>query len=288
MTHLPDYIYRSVRKYSHLYIKPCGWLIVHPTLLLKGARILGRSFKDRRYLSTLPRSGTVYITSLLTVACDIADGGTGEYYFADNEWIYNTRILWPSVLSNFVATLKNGQPIHENFIMIAHHPIQKTDMFRVKSMKVVFTVRNIADQLESWLLHTFDEVSAQDEFIKQGYVERTISYFNYWGDFISGPGKTPEKDYVCVKYEDMLSDPLTNLLRIVRFWDLEIGMSALQSAVDMCTREKMESKIPADLLVSNKRVSIRDNRGGVFSEENTAYINRAIRDNLRHDFGYKY
>ncbi len=171
--------------------------------------------------------------------------------------------------------------------MIAHHPIQKTNMFSIDSMKVVFTVRNIHDQLESWLLHTFDEPSAQDRFIKQGYVERTINHFNYWGEFISRPDKTAEKDYVCIRYEDLIADPLANLKKVVKLWAL-VDDSILEKAVELCSHEAMKSKTPAEVLSSNKRLTVRDNRGRLFSKESISYINRAICDNLRHDFGYKY
>lgn len=277
-----------MRKYMHLYIKPCSWLIVHPASLMKGIRILHNTFENRCYLSTLPRSGTEYITCLLTSACDLKAGGTGEYKFVNNEWVHNIKIIWPSTLHNFVAVLKSKQAFHKNSFMMAHHPIQKTNMFSVDSMKVVFTIRNIHDQLESWLLHTFDEPSAQDRFIGGGYVERTINHFNYWGDFISRPGMTAEKDYVCIRYEDIIADPLANLRRVVKLWALDIDDSILEKAVELCSREKMKSKIPPEALSSNKRLTVRENRGQLFSKENSDYIDRAIQDKLRYDFGYNY
>jgi hypothetical protein len=277
-----------LRRYMHLYVKPCGWLIVRPGALVKGIEILHHTFKNRRYLATLPRSGTVYITCVLTSACDLKAGGTGEYKFENNDWIHNIKLVWPSTLHNFVETLKSKQPFHEDFFMIAHHPIQKTNMFSIKSMKVVFTVREIYAQLESWLLHTFDDASAQNLFIKKGYVEKTINHFNYWGDYIRRFGKTAEKDYVCIRYEDLIADPLSNLRRVVKLWGLDIGNSTLEEAVGLCSREKMKSKIPSEVLGTNKRVTIRENRGQLFSKENLDYIDRAICDKLRYDFGYNY
>jgi len=279
---------RLMRKYMHLYVKPCGWLVVHPVALLKGVKLLVRARKNKRLLSTLPRSGTDYITCLLTSASDIKDGGTGEYKYVNDEWVYNINLLYPSVLHNLIVFLEKEHHIHKNFIMFAHHPIQKTNILNVNSMKVVFTVRNIFDQLESWLLHTFNCSSAQDEFIRKGYVERTIGHFNYWGDFISRPDKTAEKDYVCIRYEDLIADPLANLRRVVKLWALDIDDSILEKAVELCSREKMESKIPPEVLSSNKRLTVRENRGQLFSKENRDYINLAIRDKLRHDFGYNY
>jgi len=70
--------------------------------------------------------------------------------------------------------------------------------------------------LESWLLHTFNCSSAQDEFIRQGYVEQIINYFNYWGNFISEPNRKSGKDYVCIRYEDLTTHPITSLVRIVK------------------------------------------------------------------------
>lgn len=279
---------RNIRKYLHMYIKPSCWLAIHPAYLVKGIRVFRCSLKNKRYMSTLPRSGTNYIISLLTSASNIAAGGNGEYQYVNDAWVFGVQMVYPSVFHNFVEVLKKDVPISPNFFMFAHHPVQKTNMFSVDSMKVVFTIRNIYDQLESWLLHTFNEPSAQDQFIRQGYVERTINHLNYWGDFISRPDKTAEKDYVCIRYEDLIAEPLANLKRVVKLWALDIDDSILEKAIELCSREKMISKIPSSQFSSNKRVVVRDDRGKLFSEENNSYINRAIRENLRYNFGYHY
>ena len=102
------------------------------------------------------------------------------------------------------------------------------------------------------------------------------------------PGKTAEKNYVCIRYEDLIADPLANIRRVIKFWNLDIDDSILEKAVELCSRERMISKIPGSLIANNKRGVVRDNRGRLFSKESISYINRAICDNLRHDFGYKY
>jgi hypothetical protein len=282
-------LYSKARKYFHLYINPCGWLIVHPSSFFEAAKLIACSYKNKRYMATLPRSGTGYIIPLLTSAVDLGAGGTGEYYFLNDEWIHNINIECPSVLHDLVAVLKDGKTIHKDFFMFAHHPIQKSNVVRVSSMKVVFTVRNIFDQLESWMLHTRRRYGvSEDEFIKRGYVERTISYFNYWGDFISSPNRVPDKDYICIRYEDLILDSLANISRIVTFWGLELSNSSLQTAVNICSQENMISKVPESMLNTNQRITVRDNRGELFSGKNMSYIKRAIRDGLKYDFGYRY
>ena len=279
----------TIGKYHHLYINPCGWLIVHPTSLLEAAKLIASAHKNKRYMTTLPRSGTVYIKSILTSAVDIEMGGTGDYEFSNDEWIHNITLDCPSQLHNLVTVLKDNKSIHKDFFMFAHHPIQKSNIVRVSSMKVVFTVRNIFDQLESWMLHTRRRYGlSEDEFIKRGYVERTIGYFNYWGDFISGPNRVPDKDYLCIRYEDLILDSLANLSRLVNFWGLELSNSSLQSAVNICSRENMISKVPDSMLNTNQRITVRDNRGELFSGQNMSYIKRAIRGGLKYDFGYTY
>ena len=86
----------------------------------------------------------------------------------------------------------------------------------------------------------------------------------------------------------MVSDPVDNLSRIVHLWNLGIEESVLRSAVDLCSREKMIAKIPGNRFENNKRVTVRKDRGRLFSRENTSYIKKAIHDKLRHDFGYEY
>lgn len=288
MVSLYSYIQQNICKCLHTHVGPFAWLIVHPAHMLKAIELFVSSHKNKRYLSTLPRSGTGYIIRLLATASDIEDGGLGKYEFVNNRWVGNFNIVCPAEFHNLVAILKRNEMIHKNFFVVAHHPIQKTNILNVNSTKVVFTVRSIPQQLESWLMHTFGDRASQDEFIRQGYVERTIDYFNYWGKFISKLNRRAEKDYICIRYEDMVADPLSNLLRIVNFWNLEIGESALESAVGLCSKEKMMSKIPEDQIATNKRLTIRQGRGRLFSEENASYINSVINDKLKYNFGYEY
>ncbi len=175
-------LFRGYRSIMHLYIKLGVWLISRPRSLMKGGRLLASALRHKRYLATLPRSGTEYITCLLSSACDIKADGTGEYKFVNNEWVHNIKIIWPSTLHNFVANLK----------------------------------------------------------------------------------------------------------KVVKLWALDIDDSILEKTVELCSHEAMKSKIPAEVLSSNKRLTVRENRGRLFSKENRDYIDRSIRDKLRHDFGYNY
>ncbi|MBN1392867.1 MAG: sulfotransferase domain-containing protein [Sedimentisphaerales bacterium] len=282
-------VYGRIRRGTNFYIKPFASLLGNPSNLFKAGRIFAISRSNRRFLSTLPRSGTHYITCLLTSALDIANGGTGEYCFINNKWVHNISLLYPATVHNLVEALKLDRPISKDLFMFSHHPIQKTNMFDINSMKVVFTVRSIPEQLESWLLHTSQfKGFSENEFIEHGYIEKTIDYFNYWGDFISDSKKVPGRDYVCIKYEEMVSEPMENLLRIVNLWDLHLDKSSLEKAIDLCSREKMKAKIQTNLMGSNMRLTVRDNRGKLFSEESVSYIKRCIDKNLKYDFGYSY
>ncbi len=276
----------KLKKYLYQYLNPTLWLLCHPGDLRKGIHICKHAKETGRYLSTLPRSGTVYLTSILIVAVDLREGGKGDYTFQDDVWIYNRDLLWSSVYHNFVAQLKINRPFDPDLIMIAHHPVQKTNILNIKKMKCVFTVRNPLDQLESWVMHTFHKADQQDRFIEEGYVERTIDYFNYWGRLVEEQKSDSSQSFLCVRYEQLVQKPADIVEQIAGFWNLDIERKYIDRAVFLCSREEMKKKIPADRLGDNKRVSVRDNRGRLFTDKNMDYIQNALCSKLKYDFGY--
>ena len=259
---------------------------VSPLQIWRGGRVLRTVIKNKRFLSTLPRSGTFYLAAILTSATEIEAGLAGDYQYENDEWVHGTRLWYPGTLHDFIQVLGLGYPFNNNAFVQVHHPHQIADLLSIGRMKVVFTVRNIFDQLESRSLMPDFGVGNQDAFIREGHVENTIRYLNYWGDFADG--RVAGKDYICIKYEDLISNPVAVVSRISQMWELNLTEGSLRTAVNLCSRENMVSKISSDSLSTTERISLRGDRGQLFSSENVSYIREAITDKLRHGFGYEY
>lgn len=276
----------NIRLAHHLYIKPSVRLLCRPKSLRRAWRMYQSYQKHRRFLSTLPRSGTNYISSLISSAVDLAHGGDGDYFYENDEWVFPNVIGFPCVWHNYVECVDSAGPGDELVYFHAHHPVQQQNMINLRSAKTIFTVRDIHNQLESWLFHNFQSQSRQDHFIQTGHVEKTIEYFNYWGAFRDNNSKA--RQCLCVAYENLIDHPLDVLSEIVTFWQLDIPADILETAVGLCSRERMKSKIPENVIDNNRRVSVRTNREDVFTEHNRHYIENAIASKLQYDFGYKY
>jgi hypothetical protein len=264
----------------------------------KGAKILHVILQNRRFLATLPRTGTNYIISLLTCATDVENGLTGGYEYKDNLWIYDTQLPYSPSIQQFLRYQLLDYSCNANVFFHAHYPykdkinsppiVDIIDEEYLHSMHVIFTVRNIYEQIESFVMQRIleGEIKTQEEFIADGRVEGAIHYFNYWGDFAID--KKEGEDYLCIRYEDFVADPIKILANVSSIWNMDISTASFEEAVDLCSREKMIAKIPRNELEANTRISVRKDRGRILNERSLEYINKAIRNGLRHDFGYAF
>jgi hypothetical protein len=121
-----------------------------------------------------------------------------------------------------------------------------------------------------------------DQFFASGIPARAIEYFNFWGAALEQ--RADRTDHLCIRYEDLIADPMPSLRAIRDLWRLDIGDAALERGLAINSRERMESKVSGD--TENKRVTIGDKI--VFRDRDRERILTLIRDTLRYPFGYVY
>lgn len=281
---------------SHEY-KPQTWLKVaasvgrgdlSPSQGWTGLRVLHTARKNHRFLASLGRSGSHYLFALLTCAADIDQGFDGDYRYEDFRWVHRNK-LWHYPRNRlFWRGMQENYSFNENSFFWDHFPPNPTpDLVDLSSAKAIFTVRNIADSLASWLEH-LDDTESQNLQAHRRFIDGLIEYFNFWGDHVSD--KTPGKDYRCIRYEELTVNPMDEILGIKDFWSLNLSESSLRKSVEICSAEKMRAKIPSGMeeSKSNLRISAGGGRKRALPDETTAYLRGAISGDLRHGFGYSY
>jgi hypothetical protein len=253
---------------------------------LECAKFYFTAYGVRRLCVTLPRSGHNYTLRIINSAWDIAQGGTGEYYYDEEKAVWKPAYLqaafdWRTPVKKVrTDSLKLERPI----IFHSHLPYHHIENFQKKNMRIVVLVRNIFDQLESlFVLHKGHNTleQKQDEFISEGYVDMSIGFYNSWGKFLE------RHNSLLVKYEKLIQNPCETVKSISDFCGLNLPESSIQAAVAKCSREKMLKRIPQNQLQKNPRVSIKSHNG-IFSDAAVEFIRSRIEKCLRYNLGYDY
>lgn len=283
------------RHFHGFWWRPALYLLRRPRELAQCAKLHRRARAHGRFLATLPRSGTNYLFALLNSADHVASGLSGDYFYDTSQgqrgkWVFSREIVLANNLYHLVQASRAGHldRLSDRFFVSSHYPaIRKTRLFRPSAMKPVFTVRDVVPALESLLFFTYD---GNDEPHQRSFLENdlphALRYLNYWGKFAQSHHRVEGKHYVCVRYESLVENPLRELSRICRFWDLDLPESCLREAVQTCDANRMRSKVPSAEQATNKRISVRDRDRPAFSGENRARLAELLRRGLRYDFGY--
>lgn len=250
---------------------------------LECVRFYFTAYGVRRALATLPRSGVNYMLLVFNIALDIAQGGTGDYYYQQKDWKSNYNIQASFDWRTPVKRLRSGDTYFRNPIIFhTNVPYHQIENLQKANMRTVVVVRNLFNQLESRLFHMGYNASNQDEFLRAGYVDLSIGFFNSWGKFLQN------HDAFLVKYEDIIQDPYEAIKNILHFWEgFDLPESSIRIAIARCSKEEMIKRIPKEVLLENPRVSVRKQKG-VFSTTSIKFIKDKIKKNLRYHLGYDY
>ncbi|KGF72266.1 hypothetical protein DO97_10980 [Neosynechococcus sphagnicola sy1] len=246
------------------------------------------AYGHRSLFATLPRSGLNYTQLMVEVAWDIAQGGTGEYYYRNNKFflVANVRLARTALDYRTPISLRRGfdfHPLQKPVIYSTHDPYDRIQNLQRSQMHVVVLVRNMFQQLESWLFHSGYAVETQADFIRDGFVDRSIHFYNSWGHFLE---RHPNSQLL--KYEDLRGHPEQALRLLSRSWNLHFPEPAIEAAVAKCTKQEMLKVINQQQRGQNPRVSDRDAQLAVFTVETLKRIQEQIHQHLKYSFGYDY
>lgn len=240
-------------------------------------------FSNRQYniLATMPRSGSQYAILALSLAYDFQNGGVGNYEL-------NKKDIW--VTDSDVSRDRNWLIFDEKFdycepkIWHTHLRYCRIPFFRNKNCRYVVFVRDIFKEQES-LFYVYNQRMNTD--VKGHFALGRLSNAV---NFLNGYGYLHEKfsdRVIFVKYEELISNPLQQLKRIVKAFNLNLKEEYLRRAIPLCTKEEMAKRIPANYRKYNRRVTL-EKRAYPFDTEAHNYILRFISSKLKYSFGYEY
>ena len=109
-----------------------------------------------------------------------------------------------------------------------------------------------------------------------------MRFLNRWGDIAS---RYPDETLV-LRYEDIRRDPLQNLRRLARHFDLDLSDHDLLAGVAVGSKEYMLSR--QDPAIQEQPIRLDGTPGARFSARDLAVLRAVLERNLKHDFGYRY
>lgn len=235
-----------------------------------------------RLFAIASRAGCTYVLRIIDSAWDIAQGGTGEYYYETQKETWQPSYLeTPCDLRTPLKKARSCDPDSRMPIIFStRSPYHHIENRRKRNMKVVLLVRHLFDLFESELLDM--KVSDQEDFLRSGLIDFTIGFYNSWGKFLED-----HHNALLVKYEELLENPCEVIKRMLRFWELDLPESCIRRAVAMCSKEEMIRRIPPEKLATNPRVSAVSH-GGILSRDTAEFIKNKIKKHLRYSLGYDY
>ncbi len=233
---------------------------------------------------TLTRSGFHYSMLTIQLALDLADGGSGEYYYADRGWRLERGGLLYTHLDWRTPTHTTGFGIDGRHLYFTHQPFFRVRSGCVERMRAVLLVRNLLDQMSSWYFRLAEDRNDPFSFPWRKRLTDSIEYLNSWGDF-----RARHDNVAVCRYEDLTANPFDELKRLLAFWQLEVPDDCLRTALERTSKEEMRRRLPeAEQDVSkNSRVSFRGD-GDQAPAALLDAVREAAKTELVHNFGYEY
>lgn len=237
--------------------------------------------KSLNIFATLPRSGTHYASLALSLAYDFRNGGAGNYRLNEKDvWETDFDCSRVRIWHVFDEKIDNCEPE----IWHTHAPCFRIPVIRNENCRYVVFVRDIFKQQESYyyIFNQRDNIDVKG-YITLGHLRDAINYLNSYGYLHD---RFPDR-VIFVKYEELISNPLQELKRIVKALRLDLKEEHLLRAIPLCTREEMAKRIPVAYRKHNEAVTLKK-RTYPFDAGTHNYINRYISNNLKYSFGYEY
>ena len=238
-----------------------------------------------------PKSGRTWLQKLVIEAVRLDMGVSEEISDISqlSKYVELPKILSTHAGSSWEERVKN------------HDEIKTKDWQKYAHAKVLFLYRDPRDILVSQFYHirhrsgyaNFD----QDYMVQNKNVGllKIINFMNKWKSY----GAQNPDSIMELSYEDMKSDAIGALTKILEFWDLKISPDLIAQAVENCSLENMRKKeaanteTPWTMTKESSNNNAFHSRKGIVGEykeffqgEEIATINRMISDHLDPSFGY--
>jgi len=252
----------------------------------------------RRMFAVPPRSGTTWGQLGMELALNLARKGDGAYDFENHRfWPTQGRIGqlldWRVPLGTMAREFSraSGPLLGEQIFWQARDPYYRIRSARLGEMKIVLFTRSILAVVESAYFkfaaaedHPEVTLDDQDSFDWDEHLDRSIEFFNSWGDAMTWhPGIRH------FKFEDLKRDPVAGFSEIFEFWGLDVPEDCVAEGFRRASKQEMMKRISADEHGRNLRLSTRGtDQRGIIEPKRRRRLSDRLEAELIYDFGYDF
>jgi hypothetical protein len=178
---------------------------------------------DDVFLVSYPKSGSTWIRFLF-----------GNYFSGNKCDFTNYHFIVPDLHCN-----SNNSEILKTARFFKSH-----QEYNPRLQNVVYLVRDGRDVAVSYYYHAikYRKISSKTKFIDfvNKYNSRDLDNFGIWSEHVKGWIEGATKNFLLMKYEDILSNPIQGLNKILQFASIDPDLDAVRDAVTASEFKKMK------------------------------------------------
>ena len=177
--------------------------------------------------------------------------GIPKYDSINDKWIFAYRPILESNVWNLLDPDKFNQSSFlsdddkEDKIIFSRYPLTEIDIFDTNQIRPVILFRNPYDQILSLYnkhQYKFDTSTNEINFrLLKESISNYENFINFWKNF--SVNKKPKKDYLFVKYDDLIDKSEEKFLEILTFYDYPIELTYIKKSVEINSKDNTFARL---------------------------------------------
>ena len=214
-------------------------------------------YEKLKIICSLPRSGTNFTNNILASYLEqLYNTGNGVPKVIgldanEQELFFNIKIT--NFHINFDRDLFKRSRIEKennlnyNYFYFCHHPFQMARLINFNLAKPLILIRNPYEVIPSYILlfvnhrmrHAKITAHNIDEFneLILNRIDSITKFYEYWYKFVKKRNESNDKSYLLIKYEELVKNTEENLLKILKFFNIEINYDFLKNSININSKE---------------------------------------------------
>lgn len=236
-------------KFYFKFIYFIFFLIKSVSSLKKNYSIIFNKEKIKQnIICIIPRSGNNLLRCIFSSYYELnfnLGNGIPKYNILEDKWKFNFDLNYSHEL--YGATLDNKKVFNPLNLLFTQFPINKVNLIDINNSKPVIVIRNPQDLLISWYIHdTKSKIKSNfDEVLLNKRIKNINYAYSYWEKFMQG--KQNNKDYLLIRFEDLIKYTEETLCKIFNFFRIDFNRDILSKAVDLNKLENHKTYINNNL-----------------------------------------
>lgn len=209
--------------------------------MLKKLKILTRMLRSSNKAAPIIRNAPIFLDSDVFLVSYPKSGNTwlrfllGNYITDGKCDFTNSHLIIPDVDYNPEAILNCMSPR----IIKSHQP------FPQPYKRVVYLVRDGRDVAVSYFhyMKKYGRLNKNLEFqdYLPQFIDGTLDSYGSWGNHVKSWVNSSTENFIVIKYEDLKSNPLPILRRVIEFCGLKVDENKILAAIESSDVRRMQS-----------------------------------------------